>query len=111
MVAAIRPSGAPWALRVFASFAVIYVFVALSFLVMRPANPMASAAFAPLVVAMFYGLMGVWKGLRFLVAGAVLAALTMAGLFFLREDFLLWMAVGGQRRADPGRIVAEKGLT
>ena len=55
-----------------------------------------AGAIAPLVVAMFYALLGVWKGVRFLVAGAALAALTLGGMFWLPQYFLLWMAaVGG----------------
>jgi len=89
-------SGRAAGMRFFASFAVIYFFVAATFMVMRPTNQAAAAAYAPLVAAMFYGLMGVWKGFRFMVAGIVVAALTLGGFFFLREHFLLWMAaVGG----------------
>jgi hypothetical protein len=91
-----QSAGRRTGIRIFASFAVIYFFIGATFMVMRPANPLVSAAFVPLVVAMFYALTGVWKGLRFLVAGMVLAALTLGGFFFLREHFLLWMAaVGG----------------
>ena len=84
-------------LRVLMSMAVIFVFMAALFAAIgRLANPVASGAIAPLVVAMFYALLGVWKGVRFLVAGAALAALTLGGLFWLPQYFLLWMAaVGG----------------
>jgi hypothetical protein len=83
--------------RMLATMAVIFVFMLALFAVIgRPANPMASAAIAPLVVAMFYALLGIWRGIRFMVAGAVVAALTLAGLFYLPQHFLLWMAaVGG----------------
>jgi hypothetical protein len=90
---AVRVPGFGW--RMMATFVVIYLFVAGTFLIMRPVAPLASAAFAPLLVSLFYGLMGVWRGLRFAIAGAVVAALTLAGFFFLREYFLLWMAVVG----------------
>ena len=84
-------------LRLLMSMAVIFGFMfALFAAIGRPANPVASGAIAPLVVAMFYALLGVWKGVRFLVAGAALAALTLGGMFWLPQYFLLWMAaVGG----------------
>jgi hypothetical protein len=87
-----RVAGRAMGFKFLASFAVIYVFIACSFLVLHPVGLMASAAFAPLVTAMFYCLMGIWKGSRFLIAGIVLAVLTMAGFHLLREHFLLWMA-------------------
>jgi hypothetical protein len=82
--------------RFLAGFAVIFLFVFALFAVMRPANPMVAGAVAPLVAAMFYALLGIWRGLRFLIAGAAVAGLTLAGFFHLHEHFLLWMAgVGG----------------
>ncbi len=95
--AAHGPDGRASGLRFLASFMVIFVFVYALFAVIGPpANPLASGAVAPLLVAMFYGLVGVWKGVRFLVAGALVAGLTLAGYFWLPQHFLLWMAaVGG----------------
>ena len=64
--------------------------------VMQPGNPLAQGAFVPLLVAMFYCLMGLWRGVRLLITGIVVAALTLIGFFYLPEYFMLWMAaVGG----------------
>ena len=41
-------------------------------------------------------LAGIWRGPRFVITGLVIAALTLAGFFFLEVHFFLWMAgVGG----------------
>ena len=82
--------------RFLASFAAIGVFVAATYAIFGHASPAQQAAFTPLVVAMFYALLGIWKGLRFLITGIVVAALTLGGFFFLHQHFMLWMAaVGG----------------
>ena len=75
--------------RFLASFAVIFCFVFALFLVLGPPrNPAVAGAIAPLLVAMFYALLGVWKGIRFLVTGMAVAALTLGGFFWLPQHFL-----------------------
>ena len=69
-------------LRWGASFLALWVFLLATFLVMRPANPMVSGAFVPLIVATVYAIFGIWKGLRFLFAGIAVAALTLIGVLF-----------------------------
>jgi len=87
-----RGIGARW----IASLAAFWVFVIAVMAVMRPVNPAVSGAFIPLVVALVYALFGIWRGLRFLLAGIAVAALTLVGWFWLPEYFLPWMAaVGG----------------
>ena len=89
-------AGRAMGLRWGATFAALWLFMITTFLVMRPANPMVSGAFVPLVVATVYAVFGIWKGLRFLFAGIAVAALTLIGFFYLPQYFLLWMAaVGG----------------
>jgi hypothetical protein len=82
-------------LRWGATFLALWAFMVATLLVMRPANPMISGAFAPLIVATVYAIFGIWKGLRFLFAGIAVATLTLVGFFFLAHWFLLWMAVVG----------------
>jgi len=82
--------------RFLATFFVIFLFIAATYAVMGHVTPAQQAALVPLMVAFFYALLGIWKGGRFLIAGAVIAALTLGGFFWLHEHFLLWMAgVGG----------------
>lgn len=78
------------------SLFVIWLFIIATALVMGPRFAMVQGAFIPLLVAMFYGLLGLWKGPRYLYASFAVTVLTLGGLFYLREFFLLWMAfVGG----------------
>jgi hypothetical protein len=77
------------------SFAIIVLFILSSFAVIGHVSAVQQAAFWPLVVAMFYAIMGLWSGKRFLVTGLALTALTLVGFFWLRESFYYWMAVIG----------------
>src|SRR5881392_2357419 len=90
----VRPSHP--GLRFFATFFAFWLFIGATYAIFGHAGARQQAAFVPLIVALIYGVMGIWKGPRFLVMGIVIAALTLGGFFFLKEHFLLWMAfVGG----------------
>jgi hypothetical protein len=65
------------------------------FAILPPANDRAAPALITLVVAAAYTLLGIWRGPRLIAAGVGLAALTLAGFFFLPAHFLLWMALVG----------------
>ncbi|HEY4077701.1 MAG TPA: hypothetical protein VGM26_12305 [Rhizomicrobium sp.] len=83
-------------LRFLACYMAFIVFVASTYALFGGARPEVQAAFIPMVVALSYTVWGIWIGVRFLVTGIVVAALTMGGFFFLHDHFLLWMAfVGG----------------
>jgi hypothetical protein len=74
----------------------VLAFFVATYFVMAPVSGRQVAALIPLVVAAAYVLGGLWWGKRYVVTGVVVAALTLAGFFLLREHFLLWMAaVGG----------------
>jgi hypothetical protein len=91
-----RAEGRAKGLRWWATIVAFWLFIAATFMVLRPVNPVATGAFIPLLVALAYALFGIWRGLRFLYAGIAVAVLTLGGFFYLREFFLLWMAaVGG----------------
>jgi hypothetical protein len=48
------------------------------------------------LASLFYVLIGLWAGMRFVITGIAVAALTLGGFFYLPAHFLLWMAaVGG----------------
>jgi hypothetical protein len=70
-------------------------FVVATIIVMRPADLAAIGAFVPLLVALAYTVFGIWRGLRFLYVGIAVAVLTLGGWLYLREFFMLWMAIVG----------------
>jgi len=75
---------------------IIFLFIAATYAVMGPVKPKAAAAFVPLIAAAAYSAVGLWAGLRWVIAGAAIAALTLGGFFLIHEHFNLWMAaVGG----------------
>ena len=77
-------------------FFIVALFITGVMLVMGPTTGEQGGAFAALLVALLYGLVGLWQGLRFLITGAVIAVLTLAGFFYLHAHFFTWMAaVGG----------------
>ena len=82
-------------LRSLGTFVAIGLFIAATYAIFGPTRPAQQAAFVPLILALAYSLLGIWKGPRFLVTGIALAALTLGGFFFLPAHFLLWMAVVG----------------
>jgi hypothetical protein len=83
-------------IRFFAMFFAIGMFVAATYAIFGHATVQQQAAFSPLVVALIYIIIGIWKGLRLAVTGIAIAALTLGGFFWLPSHFLLWMAfVGG----------------
>ena len=73
-----------------------FAFIAATLTVMAPVTGRQISAFIPLVVAASYAVVGLWQGLRFIVAGMVIAGLTLGGFFLVPAHFALWMAgVGG----------------
>lgn len=52
-------------------------------------------AIIPLLIAWAYVVMGAWMGWRLILAGLVVAALTLFGFFHWHEHFSGWMAVVG----------------
>jgi len=74
----------------------VVCFIAAVFAVLPPSDRMQIGAFFPILVALFYSLVGIWiRGVRLMAAGVAVAALTLGGYFFLPQYFLLWMAVVG----------------
>ena len=55
-------------------------------------------AFVPFVVSASYAIVGLWQGLRFIVAGTVIAGLTPAGFFLLPAHFAVSMAASAAAR-------------
>ncbi|HXC55597.1 MAG TPA: hypothetical protein VNU97_09890 [Rhizomicrobium sp.] len=83
-------------LRMLATWIAVFAYIAAVTIVMRPATSAQESAFVPLLVAAAYTVLGVWMGVRFVIAGLAIGVLTLGGFFFLHGHFELWMAaVGG----------------
>jgi hypothetical protein len=86
----------PFAWRLFAVFAVAIFFVFATYTIMWPVRGTAMAVYPALIIGTLYTAIGLWCGLRYVIAGIVVLGATMGGFFFLHEHLLLWMAfVGG----------------
>lgn len=78
------------------TFVAIWAFFGATYAVLGPVNHLQQGAFPPLLVALIYVVVGLWAGIRFVVAGVIVAALTLIGFFYLPHHFLLWEGfVGG----------------
>lgn len=79
-----------------ATVVALVAFVAAIFAVLPPQSSAQINALFPILVALGYGLLGIWSGAaRLALLGAALGALTLAGYFWLPQWFLLWMAALG----------------
>ncbi len=91
-----KSGNAKQGVRIMAMWLVMLAYASAVLAVMRPVNDNQVGAFFPLIVAFLYTMMGIWMGLRFVIAGVAIAALTLGGYFLLASHFSLWMAfVGG----------------
>ncbi|HEY1632792.1 MAG TPA: hypothetical protein VGF56_15855 [Rhizomicrobium sp.] len=83
--------------RYLASFFAIFAFITALFAILPPTSDIQFGAFFPILVALYYALIGIWtRGLRMLVLGVLLAAGTLAAFLHAREHFMPIMAfVGG----------------
>ena len=80
----------------FGLFLIVFLFIFATYAVMWPVGPKQQAAFVPLIAASAYSAVGLWAGLRWIVAGVAIAVLTLGGFYFIHQHFNLWMAaVGG----------------
>jgi hypothetical protein len=83
--------------RYLATFLAIFAFVTALFLILPPKSDAQFGAFFPILVALYYALIGIWtRGLRMLILGALLAVLTLAAFLYFRQHFMPIMTfVGG----------------
>ena len=94
-LAAMRGARRDEAWRIFAAIGAVSVFVVALVFVMAPVSGRQVATVIPLFVALLYVLRGIWVGPRYIVAGLAIAALTLAGFWFIGRYFSLYMAVVG----------------
>jgi hypothetical protein len=81
-----------------AAAATIVAFVAATYYVMAPHSGTQFGAFPALVMALFYVLVGIWRGPRWIVVGSAVGLLTLLGYGLLRHYFMLWMAASEVER-------------
>jgi len=87
-------NGIAW--RYGAAMGAVFAFFTAAGVILWPVSGRQVAAFIPLFVALAYVLKGIWSGLRYVVTGIAVAALTLVGFFLVKDHFFLWMAgVGG----------------
>ncbi|BAT61582.1 hypothetical protein GJW-30_1_04141 [Variibacter gotjawalensis] len=82
-----------WRYAIIALAFAAFFFAAFS--VIKPHNANQVGAFICLVVGLIYVVMGLWLGTRYIVAGLLVTALTLAGFFLMQSYFSAWMAVLG----------------
>jgi hypothetical protein len=80
--------------RIGAAFLVMWIFTYGLFAIFPP-DHLKIGAYFPWLFAALYGGVGLWLGLRYVIAAAFLAGATLAGYFHLRDYFFLWMAIVG----------------
>lgn len=79
--------------RYAATFVVVLLFIAALLAILPPRSSLQIDAFFPLLIALWYALMGIWlRATRIAVLGLVLGLLTVGGYFWLQHYFPLWMA-------------------
>lgn len=76
--------------------AIFWAFLIATYTILGPIAPRQQGAFVPLAIAAIYAGTGLWLGLRFVLLGIAVAALTTFGFYEIHQHFYLWMAaVGG----------------
>jgi hypothetical protein len=80
-----------------ATLIAVFLFISALVAILPPKSTNQIDALFPILVALFYVLLGVWSnGTRLALLGVALGALTVGGYFWLPQYFPLWMAgVGG----------------
>lgn len=82
--------------RIWATALAIFLYIAALFAIMPPRDQMQVGAFFPILVSLFYVLLGIWaRAPRMAVLGVAIAALSLIGFFFLRPWFGPLMAIVG----------------
>lgn len=85
----------PFSWPIFFSRIAAVFFVCAIFTVLKPSDGAQIGAMIPLLIACSYVVLGIWVGTRLAIAGIVIAALTLFGIFYVPAHFALWMAVVG----------------
>jgi hypothetical protein len=81
--------------RLVGLIAAFLVFFLTTYAILGPLKPAQYAVFPAVLVGMVYFGMGLWIGMRMIVTGAAIFALSVGGYFLIHQHFSLWMAVVG----------------
>jgi hypothetical protein len=88
------PASAGW--RYVATVLALFLFTAALFAVLPPKSSSQADSVVPLLIALCYVLLGLWKrATRTALLGFALGVLTVAGYFWIPQYFPLWMALVG----------------
>lgn len=93
-----KPDGSttgPHAWRMAALMAIILFFVFSTYAILQPHFSRQFAAYPALITGTVYMAVGLWAGLRYVVSGIVVVALTLIGFFYIDPIFLWFAVVGG----------------
>lgn len=91
-----RGAGPAMAWRIAGLGVSLLLYFAAAFAVLAPSSGKQVATFITLTVALAYGMVGLWAGLRWMGAGVAVAALALFAYFFVPAYFNTWMGfVGG----------------
>lgn len=81
--------------RLFAVGITLCAFIVLTFQILTPHSSKQITSFIPLLFGTLYVLVGIWVGLRLVVAGIAIMGLTLVAYFWIDNYFNIWMAVVG----------------
>lgn len=82
--------------RLAALAAIVIFFVSATYTIMQPHLAKQVCAFPALITGTAYAAVGLWAGIRYVVAGIAVVALTLFGFFYLTPHlYFFWMALVG----------------
>ncbi len=82
--------------RMAALWFIILFFVWSTYTIMQPHLSKQLCAYPALITGAVYAAVGLWSGLRYVVTGVAVVALTLFGFFFIEPAlYFYWMAVVG----------------
>ena len=93
-----KPDGVttgPYAWRMAALWAIILFFVFATYAILHPHDGRQLAAYPALITGCAYMTIGLWRGLRYVISGMAVVALTLIGFFYIEPIFFWFAAVGG----------------
>jgi len=86
----------PKSWRMVSLAAIAVFFVMATYAIMQPTHGPQFAAYPALITGTVYAAIGLWIGIRYVVTGILVVALTLFGFYHLQEYILWWLAfVGG----------------